>query len=79
MPVPSREPPVPSGERMVWISQEDGWQRATIFDGASLAPGHRIEGPALIEEHTTTVLIGAADVLAVDATGYFRIALAPGD
>ena len=77
-PAPSCRPPDRTGARMVWLGPEEGWERTAVHDGESLAPGHRIEGPALIEERTTTVLVGMGDVLEVDTAGNFRIHLAPG-
>lgn len=77
-PPPSRRPATRTGERMVWLGPQDGWKRTAVFDGGSLAPGHRIEGPALVEERTTTVLVGTADALEVDTTGNFRIRIASG-
>ena len=46
------------------------------YDGNQLRPGHEIDGPALIEERNTTILIGHRDRLAVDAGGNFVIAVA---
>ena len=75
-PAPSRRPATRTGERLVWLGPEDGWKRTAVFDGGSLAPGHRIEGPALVEDRTSTVLVGTADALEVDATGNYRIRIA---
>ena len=66
------DPPAPAAERRVW-HRGDGWRATPVYDGADLRPGHRIPGPALIEEHTTTVLAGPGDMLAVDAEGNFVI------
>ena len=63
----------PHGERRVWVGQDAGWRRAPVFDSASLAPGHVVNGPALIDEATTTVFIGFGDRLKVDATGNYLI------
>ena len=58
--------------RRVWHGGQ-GWQRTPVYDGAELRPGHRIAGPAVIEERTTTVLAGPGDTLAVDDDGNFYI------
>ena len=76
-PPPASRPATRSGERSVWLGREEGWRQTAVFAGESLAPGHRIEGPALVEEHTTTVLVGTRDALIVDETGNFRIRIGP--
>ena len=40
-----------------------------VYDGAALQPGHRIVGPALIEERTSTILLAQADVAHVTKHG----------
>jgi len=62
--------------RSVWHGSH-GWQPTPIYDGAEIRPGHRIAGPALIEELTTTVLAGPGDILWVDGDGNFFIDVAP--
>ena len=37
-----------------------------ILDGSALHPGQRVDGPAIVNEATTTVLIGAGDRLTAD-------------
>jgi N-methylhydantoinase A/oxoprolinase/acetone carboxylase beta subunit/N-methylhydantoinase B/oxoprolinase/acetone carboxylase alpha subunit len=58
--------------RNVWHDGH-GWIDTAVWEGASLHPGARITGPAVIEERTTTVLLGPCDRLVVDATGNFMI------
>lgn len=65
--------PRPFAERRVWISPDAGWRQTPVFDPASLGPGHVIEGPALIDEATTTVFVGIGDRLKVDATGNYLV------
>jgi N-methylhydantoinase A len=38
-----------------------------------MAPGQEIEGPALIETETTTVLVGAGDRATITPTGWIDI------
>ena len=52
------------------------WYEASVYDGAQLRAGHRITGPALIEEHTTTVVVRPGDQLEVLASGDFLMNLA---
>ena len=37
------------------------------FDGDALRPGHRLVGPLIVEEPTTTAFIGVGEQLEVDA------------
>lgn len=66
----------PTDVRPVWHAKH-GWLDTQIFDGARLAAGDRIAGPAIIEERTTTVLVGLDDQLEVDAASNFLIKVAP--
>jgi N-methylhydantoinase A len=61
--------------RQVWHDGH-GWLESAVYSGSSLGVGHAITGPALIEEHTTTVLLGPGDDLSVDTTGNFMIEVA---
>ncbi len=69
-------PPTPVETRKVWHGAH-GWLDTAIYAGADLGPGHRLSGPLLVEEVTTTVLAGPDDVLVVDAAGSFLIELGP--
>jgi N-methylhydantoinase A len=48
-----------------------------VFKRDMLRPGHKIEGPALIEEHASTTVLQPSDVLEVD--GYGNLLIAIGD
>jgi N-methylhydantoinase A len=65
----------PIDRRKVWIDEASGWLDTPVYDGRALGPGHRIEGPAVVNEQTTTVLVGLGDVLSVDKSGNYGIAL----
>jgi len=43
------------------------YEDTPVYDGTRLACGHRVEGPAIIEETLTTVVIPASYVCAVDS------------
>ena len=64
--------PSPMETRSVWHGVQ-GWQDTPVYDGAEIRPGHRLSGPALVEERTTTVLVGPGDKLWVDEDGNFFI------
>lgn len=69
---PAGGAPTPRETRRVW-HDGSGWLETDVHAGPALAVGHEIIGPALIEEHTTTVLLGPGDRLCVDPTGNFMI------
>jgi N-methylhydantoinase A len=73
---PAREPdagqPRPVETRKVWHG-EHGWLDTPVYAGADLRAGHRLRGPLLVEELTTTVLVGPFDELAVEPTGNFLV------
>jgi N-methylhydantoinase A len=73
----STEPPNPAEHRRVWLDPKAGWTTAPVYDGWNLRPGQALDGPAVIDEHTTTILIGPHERLAVDAAGNYAIELAP--
>lgn len=70
---PSLPTPKPIAHRPVWQDEAAGWVETPVFAGADLAPGHRFTGPLIVEEATTTVVVGPGDILAVDASGNFDI------
>ncbi|KMO42762.1 5-oxoprolinase [Methylobacterium variabile] len=59
-------------ERRAWF---DGWRQVPVHQIASLPPGSRIEGPAILEAETTTVVAGEGDVVTVNPLGWLDIAL----
>jgi N-methylhydantoinase A len=62
---------VPEGERLVMF---DGEQLATrIYDRASLAPGFKAPGPAVIEEFGSTTLVGPKDRFEIGELHEIRI------
>ena len=61
--------------RDVYLDAETARAPTPIYAGADLGNGHRIEGPAIVEEATTTILIGPGDRLEVDAAGNYLIEL----
>ena len=66
----------PYEHRPVWIDERKGWVETAIYRGQDLGPGHAIIGPAVIDEATTTILVGDGDALEVDEAGNFSIRLA---
>ena len=64
----------PMDRRSVWFP-EHGWIETPVYDGLTVGAGSVLEGPALIEELTTTVVVPPGDTLSVDDTGNFMIRL----
>ncbi len=52
-----------------------GWRRVPVLPLEGLARGTVIEGPAIIEAETTTVVVGEGDRATVNAQGWLDIAL----
>ncbi len=73
---PAAHPAKPSERRSIYVEDDRG--EVDVYLGEALRPGHRIVGPALIEEKTTTVSIGSGDVLNVDQANNFMIRLNDG-
>ncbi|MGE0700984.1 MAG: hydantoinase B/oxoprolinase family protein, partial [Hyphomicrobiaceae bacterium] len=71
--MPSKSTTGPTaGTRPVW-HDGPGWLETAIVDGSALDTGHSVVGPAIVEERTTTVLLGPGDRLIVDKAGNFMI------
>jgi N-methylhydantoinase A len=61
----------PAGTRRVVF--EDGAHDTPVFDRAALRAGHRIPGPAVIEEAASVTLLRPGQTLSVDDYGNLRI------
>ena len=55
-----------------------GWRRVPVHPIDALAPGTTIEGPAILQAETTTVVAGVGDVVTVDEFGWLDIDVAHG-
>ncbi|MDA3039928.1 MAG: hydantoinase B/oxoprolinase family protein [Actinomycetota bacterium] len=75
---PTDAVPRPFEHRKVWHG-EHGWLDTPVFAGPALVGGMSLSGPLLVEEQTTTVLIGPDAVVAVDDIGNFVIDLEPAE
>jgi N-methylhydantoinase A len=49
--------PRPDASRPVWFDSDSGWTPTPIHRGEALEPGARIEGPAIVEEPDTTIVV----------------------
>src|SRR6266513_133246 len=61
------------GKRAIYWADLKKSASTPIYDGALLAPGNRIKGPAVIETTDTTVVVHPGRSLRVDAFGNFEI------
>jgi N-methylhydantoinase A/oxoprolinase/acetone carboxylase beta subunit len=59
----------PIGERPVYFSELKGFQRTRVYSRYGLAAGEKIEGPAIIEEAESTVVVGPRASVTVDNEG----------
>ena len=71
--LPSRAAAAPRARRRVYLGD---WHEVAVYDLDALAAGQTIDGPAVLEAATTTVLLRASDRTTVTALGWVDIALA---
>jgi N-methylhydantoinase A len=62
----------PRGKRQAYFG---GWREVPVYALDDLRPGHSLDGPAIIEAETTTVLVDTGDRVAVNALGWLDITL----
>jgi N-methylhydantoinase A len=74
-PPPAQAAATPTERRRAFLGFEHGWADTDVYRGATLRPGHRIQGPLIVEEETTTVFVGPQDLLEIDAAGNYLIHL----
>lgn len=70
------EPAISTGKRRIFVNRATGWADVAVYEGPSMRPGHRIEGPCVIDEDTTTIFAGPGDIVTVDTSGNYLIELA---
>ena len=59
------------GERMVYFNEEKSRIKTTIYDGATLTNGMKIEGPGIIEDPFTTIVIFPQSQVTVNEYGNY--------
>jgi N-methylhydantoinase A len=67
------DPAASRGKRKIYWADLKKSVPTPIWDGALLAPGNRIKGPAVVETAYTTVVVHPGRTLRVDAYGNFEI------
>ena len=68
--LPPRAPAEPHHERRIYLG---GWRDVPVYALDALAPGQIIEGAAIVESATTTVLLRAGDRVTTTAFGWLDI------
>ena len=63
-------PASPGAARRVHLG---GWRELSVYELDTLAPGQRIEGPAIVESATTTVLLRTGDTAHTTPQGWLDI------
>ena len=61
------------GERQAYVHDRGGLVELPVYDGNSAGAAARIEGPAIIEEETTTILLLPNQVATTDAHGNYLV------
>jgi N-methylhydantoinase A len=69
----SGRPAAPRGYRRIYLG---GWRDVPIYAFGELAPGQAIDGPAVVESGTTTVLLRAGDRATTTPVGWLDIDVA---
>ncbi len=59
------------GRRKVYIAERDTFAQVPVYDGHRMRCGHRVAGPALVEQQTTAIVISDGFDCLVDALGSF--------
>jgi N-methylhydantoinase A len=57
------------GSRRAWFDGE--FVETQVFDGALLRPGNELDGPAIIEEVTTTIVVAPDWHASLDGRGFY--------
>ena len=70
--VPPASRCAPVGKRPAFFGE---WREVPIYALANLRPGHFLEGPAIVEAETTTVVVNRGDRVTVNSLGWLDIQL----
>lgn len=62
--------PEPSGSREVYL---DGWISAPVHSFGELHPGQSVQGPAIVESETTTIILRVGDQATISTQGWLDI------
>jgi len=65
--------PARTGSRPVYLPDRRDFAEVDVYDGDRLGHGHRLEGPAIVEQRNTTVFVPPGFALACDRYGSFLL------
>jgi len=65
------------GSREVHFASAEGRISTPVLRRTTLAPGVRIEGPAIIEEYSSTTIVAPGESVVVGELGELRLRIAP--
>ena len=68
-------PATPIEIRPVYAADTGAFVDTPVYSGTDLQYGHSLDGPAVIEEETTTILVGQRDHVSVDKLNNYLISL----
>ena len=72
--VPAQDGPLPEkSPRRIYVRELGGLAELPVYDGGALGSAAVIDGPAVIEEETTTVLLLPGMTAKTDAQGNYRV------
>jgi len=54
------------GRRRAWFPETRGWTECAVYDRYALAPGARLDGPAIVEERESTSVLPPGTSATVD-------------
>jgi len=54
------------GERPAWFEESNGFVKTKVYDGDKLMSGNILEGPCIVEERMTNVIIPPGAKMLVD-------------
>jgi N-methylhydantoinase A/oxoprolinase/acetone carboxylase beta subunit len=63
------------GHRPMWFAEGRGQVEGAVYDRYQLAPGDTIEGPAVVEERESTVVIGPEAIATLNELGNLEVEL----
>ena len=58
-----------TGGRAVYFAETGGFKTTPVYSRSRLAPGAQVDGPAIIEEAESTVVVGPRARVVVDEAG----------
>lgn len=74
-PADSRKNTALKGHREVYFQDSKGYVRAAVYDRYEFRPGDTFDGPAVLEERESTVVIGPRGHGVIDAWGNVRVTI----